>query len=463
MSLRKRLTLLYTSIMVGVLLVFGTLVYVLLTVAVLDQMDGRLLTESRLIIDRLRISSSGQFDPRSIASYQPTENLLIQVWDSDQNLQISRPVGLLEPLDHNGLAVGQSFYSTKVVSSNRVRVLSVPLETSRGPAGVLQVGLSLNLLDVLQRSLIGILVMLAVILTLVVGWSTWFLTGQALTPLATVTEVATRITQADDLSRRIPLSTSSGDEVGKLIRAFNDTLERLENLFNTQRRFTADVSHELRTPLTVIKGEVGLMRLTQSIDEESITNIEREVDRLTRMVGDLLLLSQVESGRLMLDMSEVELDTVLLEVYQQARTLAGDKLTVEIAEIDQVQVVGDRDRLKQLLLNLAANAIQYTPAGKTVTLGLRRVEDDAEVYVQDTGQGIPEQDLPHIFDRFYRAEPSRTRQASGGYGLGLSIADWIVKKHHGTIEVASQEGKGTLFTVRIPLTQDRPLNKQQAG
>ncbi|MHB0923548.1 MAG: sensor histidine kinase [Bellilinea sp.] len=457
MSLRKRLTLLYTSILVGVLLVFGTLVYVLLTVAVLDQVDSRLSTESREIIDRLRITSSGQFDPRSISGYQPTENLLIQVWDMDRNLQVTRPVGLLEPLDNNGLAIGQSFYSTKIVSNNRVRVLSLPLETSRGPAGVLQVGLSLNLLDVLQRSLIGILIMLALILMLVVGWSTWILTGQALAPLETMTEVATRITEADDLSRRIPMSTSSSGEVDKLVRVFNETLERLENLFNTQRRFTADVSHELRTPLTVIKGEVGLMRLTQSIDEESITNIEREVDRLTRLVGDLLLLSQAESGRLMLEMTEVELDTILLEVFQQARTLAGDKLTVDLAEIDQVQIIGDRDRLKQLLLNLAANAIQYTPTGKTVTLGLRLGEDQVELYVRDTGPGISQVDLPHIFDRFYRAEKSRTRSSSSGYGLGLSIADWIVKKHNGRIEVESKEGEGTVFTVRLPLKQPAKL------
>lgn len=453
MSLRKRLTLLYTSILVGVLLVFGTLVYILLTIAVLDQVDGRLSAESKVIIDHLQVTTTGQFDPRSIADYQPTENLLIQVWDMDGNLQITRPAGLLNPLDANGLAIGQSFYSTKIVSGNRVRVLSIPLKTNRGPAGVLQVGLSLALLDILQRSLITILIMLALILMLVVGWGTWLLTGQTLAPLKTVTEVATRITEADDLSRRIPLASTSDDEVGKLIHAFNETLERLENLFNTQRRFTADVSHELRTPLTVIKGEVGLMRLTQNIDEESITNIEQEVDRLTRLVGDLLFLSQVESGRLQLEMSEVELDTVLLEVFQQARTLAGDKLSVELAEIDQVQIIGDRDRLKQLLLNLAANAIQYTPAGKTVTMGLRRDSDHVEVWVKDTGPGIADKDLPHIFDRFYRAERSRKRSSTSGFGLGLSIADWIIKKHNGHIDVKSREGEGTIFTVWLPLTQ----------
>lgn len=453
MTLRKRLTLLYTSILVGVLLVFGTLVYILLTIAVLDQVDSRLSVESQQIIGHLQVTAAGQFDPRSIADYQPTENLLIQVWDADGNLQVTRPAGLLKPLDENGLAIGQSFYSNKIVSGSRVRVLSVPLKTNRGPAGTLQVGLSLALLDILQRSLITILIILALILMLVVGWSTWLVTGQALAPLKTVTDVATRITEADDLSRRMPMTSTADDEVGILIRAFNDTLERLENLFNTQRRFTADVSHELRTPLTVIKGEVGLMRLTGSIDEESIANIELEVDRLTRLVGDLLLLSQVESGRLQLDMTEVELDTVLLEVFQQARTLAGDKLTVELAEIDQVQITGDRDRLKQLMLNLASNAVQYTPAGKTVTMGLRRSQNEVEVYVRDTGPGIAEQDLPHIFDRFYRAEKSRTRSSTSGFGLGLSIADWIVKQHNGRIDVESQQGKGTTFTVRLPLTQ----------
>jgi len=371
----------------------------------------------------------------------------------DGNLQLTRPVGLLDALDGNGLEVGQSFYSSKTVGDDRIRVLSVPLKTNRGPVGVLQVGLSLVLVDVVQRTLIGILILLTIVLMLLVGLSTWFLTRQALAPLATVTEVATRITQADDLSRRIPASTAGGDEVGKLIRAFNETLERLENLFNTQRRFTADVSHELRTPLTVIKGEVGLMRLTGSVDEESIGNIEREVDRLTRLVGDLLLLSQAESGRLALDMAEVDLDTVLLEVYQQARTLAGDKLTVSLSEIDQVHLIGDRDRLKQVLLNLAANAIQYSPAGKSVTLGLQRADDQVKLFVQDTGPGISPKDLPHIFDRFYRAERSRKRSASSGFGLGLSIADWIVKKHNGRIDVSSEEGQGTLFTVWLPLIQ----------
>jgi signal transduction histidine kinase len=201
----------------------------------------------------------------------------------------------------------------------------------------------------------------------------------------------------------------------------------------------------------VIKGNVGLMRKLKTLDEESLSGIESEVDRLTRLVGDLLFLAQAESGRMPLDQSPVELDTILLEVFQQARTLAGERLTVTISEIDQIQVVGDRDRLKQVLLNIAGNAVQYTPPGGRVTLSLRKVSDRVQVVISDNGPGIPSADLPHIFERFYRSEKSRKRSAMGGFGLGLSIAFWIVRNHGGTIEVASNEGKGTTFTIWLPL------------
>ncbi len=182
--------------------------------------------------------------------------------------------------------------------------------------------------------------------------------------------------------------------------------------------------------------------------------MEGEVDRLTRMVGDLLLLAQAESGRLPMDMKLVELDTVLLEVFQQMRTLAGEKVKLHIGEIDQVQVTGDRDRLKQVLVNLASNAIQYTPPGGQVTLAIQKDKDQARVYVSDTGPGIPAQDQAHIFERFYRGERSRKRSGgaqSSGFGLGLSIAYWIMRSHNGSIEVDSRPGQGTTFCVRIPI------------
>jgi two-component system OmpR family sensor kinase len=240
--------------------------------------------------------------------------------------------------------------------------------------------------------------------------------------------------------------------VGQLIHAFNQTLHRLENLFNSQRRFLADVGHELRTPLTVIKGNVDLMQRFGEADEESLTSIENEVDRLTRMVGDLLLLAQAESGKLPLDKHVVELDTLMLDALNQMNILAREKVQLHLGEIDQVLVCGDQDRLKQVLLNLIGNAINYTPQGGKVTLSLGKDQGEAILTIKDTGQGIPEEDIPHVFERFYRAEKSRTRSRDGkGFGLGLSIAYWIIRNHEGHIDVESTEGEGTIFTVRLPL------------
>ena len=265
--------------------------------------------------------------------------------------------------------------------------------------------------------------------------------GRSLAPLGTVTETAQAINRADDLSRRIPYKGPEDDEIGRLIESFNQTLERLENLFTSQRRLLADVSHELRTPLTVIKGNVDLMRRMKQLDEESLSSIDQEAGRLTRLVGGLLLLAQAESGKLSLDMKPVELDTLVLEVFQEMRILAGGKVKMRMGDIDQALVKGDRDRLKQVLLNLLGNAIQYTPPGGEVIMSLAKIGEQVRIIVRDTGPGIPSEDLPFIFERFYRAEKSRTRAKSSGFGLGLSIAQWIVENHGGQLEV-EVEGRG---------------------
>jgi signal transduction histidine kinase len=153
-------------------------------------------------------------------------------------------------------------------------------------------------------------------------------------------------------------------------------------------------------------------------------------------------------------MQPVELDTILLEVFQQMRVISGDRIQLKVIDIDQVLVEGDRDRLKQVVLNLVANAVQYTPAGGQVNLALRKTGDQAQFLVIDNGPGIPAEDLPHIFERFYRGEKSRRRSQGIGFGLGLSIAHWIVRNHGGTIDVTSREGRGTTFCVWLPLKRD---------
>ena len=282
---------------------------------------------------------------------------------------------------------------------------------------------------------------------LLAGLGSWAVLGRALSPLESITDTVDQINRADDLSRRIPYQDETDDEIGEMVVSFNQTLERLESLFTSQQRFLADVSHELRTPLTVIKGNVDLMRHMKEADEESLSSIDQEAGRLTRLVGGLLMLAQAESGKLALNFAPVELDLLLTEVFTEMRVLASSKVRVHLNDIDQVMVNGDRDRLKQVFLNLISNAIQYTPAGGEIFLSIRKLGDQARVIVRDTGPGIPAEDLPHIFDRFYRAEKSRTRSKTSGFGLGLSIAHWIVEHHGGQIKVESKEGKGTTFVI----------------
>jgi signal transduction histidine kinase len=336
----------------------------------------------------------------------------------------------------------------------RLRMFIVPLSVGDRLVGYLQIAASLDAVAETQSTLRTVLLVGIPAAISVSALAFWFSTLQALSSLEKATGVAMQITRADDLSRRIPYAGRQEDEIGQLISAFNRTLERLETLFNTQRRFLTDVGHELRTPLTVIKGNTSLMRRMSCGDDESLTSIESEVDRLTRLVGDLLLLAQAESGKIPMAHRVVELDTLLLEVMGQMNVLARDRLTLRLGEIDQVLVCGDRDRLKQVLVNLLGNAINYTPKGGTVLVGLGKAQNQARLTISDNGPGIPPEDLPHIFERFYRGEKARTRSRDGkGFGLGLSIAYWIVRNHNGRIDVDSKVGVGTTFCIWLPLTE----------
>ncbi len=461
MSLRLRLTLLYSTLIGGILLLFGSAVYILISITLLNEVDNTLATTVQDIIKVTQVDSSGAVSAINLPSLELTANTYVQVWGKDGKLKSSSP-GISDmrvSLDPVGLQSKYPIYRENTVQGIRLRVLSVPLEFGKHPIAVVQVAASLTVLDSARNNLLNILIIAAILAVAMAAGGSWLVLGRALAPLDVVTETAQAINRADDLSRRIPYKGPETDEIGGLIDSFNQTLERLETLFTSQQRLLADVSHELRTPLTVIKGSVDLMRRMKKLDEESLISIDQEAGRLTRLVGGLLLLAQAESGRLSLNMKPVELDTLMLEVFHEMRILAGGKVTIKVADIDEVQVLGDRDRLKQVLLNLVANAIQYTPPGGEVIMGLARIGGQARVIVRDTGPGIPSKDLPFIFERFYRAEKSRTRSRSSGFGLGLSIAQWIVENHDGTIKVDSKEGQGTTFAIWLPIHEDPDKTK----
>jgi two-component system OmpR family sensor kinase len=441
----------------GILLVISAAIIIVVTALLFDAADNRLEIAYRVILGKVKVNELGQVEIH-LKMTDISPDIYVQVWGLDGDLQASYGIRdnfpedfVDKPLDPYGLHSNGPVYRDASGPDWHIRVLSVPLVKDGHTIAVLQVASSLEVVDAARRNLTDVLSVIWVVAVLLSGIVVWFTLGQTLKPLGAITEAVEQINRADDLSRRIPYQGPENDEIGNLVGSFNQTLERLEALFTSQQRLLADVSHELRTPLTVIKGNVDLMRRMKSLDEESLTSIDQEAGRLTRLVGGLLLLAQAESGTVALNMKRVELDLLITEVFQEMTILAGNKVHIRLNEIDQAYVNGDRDRLKQVFINLVANAVQYTPLGGDVFLSLEKIGEQARVICRDTGPGIPTEDLPHIFERFYRAEKSRTRRETTGFGLGLSIANWIVERHGGRIEVNSQEGKGTTFAIWLPL------------
>jgi len=437
----------------GILLVISAAVIIVVTALLFNNIDDQLEAAQDVILQKLKVNDLGKVD-LGLKFTDIRSDVYVQVWGLDGEIQSG--FGSLEnftdkPFDPNALHLDVPLYQDVNQAEQHIRVLSIPLQLGEHKIAVLQLASSLDVVDTARRNLTDILSIIWVVAVLFSGIVVWFTLGQTLKPLEAITETVEQINRADDLSRRIPYQGPEDDEIGNLVGSFNQTLERLEALFTSQQRLLADVSHELRTPLTVIKGNADLMRRMKSLDEESLSSIDQEAGRLTRLVGGLLLLAQAESGKLALSMKRVELDLLVTEVFQEMSILAGSKVHVRLNEIDQAYVNGDRDRLKQVFINLVANAIQYTPQGGEVFLSLQKIGEQARIICRDTGPGIPAEDLPHIFERFYRAEKSRTRRDTTGFGLGLSIANWIVERHGGRIEVNSQEGKGTTFAIWLPI------------
>ena len=444
----------------GILLVISAAVIIVVAALLFNTTDNRLEDAHAVILRKLSVNELGKVSIH-LKTTDISPDIYVQVWGLDGELQSSHgelPEFVDKPFDAGALRLDFPVYRDSGGLGWHIRVLSIPLQKKgdENIIAVLQVASSLEVVDAARENLIDVLSVIWVVAVLLSGIVVWFTLGQTLKPLGAITETVEQINRADDLSRRIPYQGPENDEIGDLVSSFNQTLERLEGLFTSQQRLLADVSHELRTPLTVIKGNVDLMRRMKSLDEESLTSIDQEAGRLTRLVGGLLLLAQAESGKLALNMKRVELDLLVTEVFQEMTILAGNKVHIRLNEIDQAYVNADRDRLKQVFINLVANAVQYTPPGGEVFLSLEKIGGQARIICRDTGPGIPAEDLPHIFERFYRAEKSRTRRETTGSGLGLSIANWIVERHGGRIEVNSHEGKGTTFAIWLPLdTSDK--------
>ena len=281
----------------------------------------------------------------------------------------------------------------------------------------------------------------------------WVLAGRALRPVTHVAQAAQNIT-GSNLSLQIPLR-GAGDELDHLIDNFNRMTARLNQSFEQIRRFSTDVSHELRTPLTAVRGQLEVALFTAETPEqyrEAMINALEDVEKLSSIVRALLLLSQAESGQLVLQKAPLDLAELAADVVDQFQIPAEEKGVTLSAELDPGAVVSaDRTQMERLISNLLSNAVKYTPKGGSIKVRAGRDENSggARLVVEDSGVGIPAESLPHIFDRFYRVRNAQTNQVQG-LGLGLSFVAWIAEAHGGRIDVASVPGDGSRFTVLLP-------------
>lgn len=492
MTIRLRLTLWYTALLGATLILFSVLVYSLLSTNLWTQVrqnvtrqggevstlvTAQLLRTQRLIVIRDSGFGFPELDLFTSGAGAQLIDLQGDVYLQSENLGKMKIPNYRSALPN--IRSGQDhFYTIKNNNNVPFLVYSTPLATEQfGIIGAVQIVQPIdsveNTLNQVSRYLI-LGTALSLVLAAIIGA---LLAHRALAPIGAIASTANSITRTRDLGRRLQIADQIS-EVGQLAGTFNDMLDRIQKLFETQERLIADVSHELRTPLTTIQGNVELLQRmtlpsastlrqgdtlalsdnTAELLQETVVEVEHETNRMSRMINDLLLLAQADSGALQLQWGKVEMDTMLLDLYRQTRRIADlrkgpNALDIRLGNEDQALVWGDAERLRQILLNLADNAIKYTPAGGVITLSLQNEDGWVKIAVSDTGIGIHPDSQAHIFDRFYRTDKARSREF-GGSGLGLSIVQWIVQAHNGRVTVESEPQKGSTFTLWLPEYQE---------
>jgi heavy metal sensor kinase len=465
-SLRLRLTLWYTGLLALLLLLVGGMVFSRVQASVMGGIDQELKKKGEQVAQLVSISAQVEGIPEPLLPFLTATvedpELFVQIRDNTRRVILRSSnlarniIELPEPYYQQAMHGVAGYYDLSHEHPGDMRVYFTPIVVNDRTVGIVQVARNLQpQQEVMEQLGKNLLILFSIALALAAGGGYW-LTGVALTPIKEATDTALAITRTGNLSRRVPIRRARNDEIGALISTFNEMLDRLESLFEKQRRFSADISHELRSPLTTILGNLSLLRRAENLPleerEDMLNEIRAEAERMHRLIADLLMLAQAESGQVAFHRGLVQLDTLLEDAFRMAQRRAGDRLQIELARVDRAWVMGDADRLRQVLDNLINNAIRYTPDGGRILLALHCEEEQAVIRVEDTGQGIAAEDLPHIFDRFYRADKARTR-ISGGAGLGLSIVKWIVEAHNGQIEVVSALGEGATFLIRLPLAE----------
>ena len=457
--IRVRLTLWYAAILAIILAAFGAGVYLTLRHALYSNLDESIEFRAGALLDAVQYDGERPTLLTEVTSDDPTElERYARVFNTSGGITFDSSVGI-ETVPVNKDFVDRALSGqrgtrrdTAEGDDDQIRVITLPIRRDGQIVGVLEVGESEEDVSGILGTLLLIMgVTYAVTLVVaVLGGS--FLAGRALSPVDRITNLARRIT-AEDLGQRLDFRLPD-DEVGRLARTFDEMIGRLHEAFRRQRQFTTDASHELRTPLTIMKGQVDVALQKQRDPEDYrqvLQEVNEEVDRLIHLTASLLTLTRADAGAIPLALEGVDVAGVVSGAVEHMSATALQKgIDLRFVSDGSATIRADEDLLLQLLLNLVDNAIKHTPSGGRVTVGWGRTDSRVELWVQDTGIGIPEQHVPLIFDRFYRVDKARSR-TDGGVGLGLAISRWIAEAHGGSIRVTSVPGEGSTFTVLVPL------------
>lgn len=467
MSIRFRLTLLFSVILAVTLIGFSTLLYITQTQVTYDAIKTTLARQAMELAGRERRMPrhlDNAPTPPENTSPPPGPATLPGRWTqmrSPEGPIVGRTGDLSDtplPLSASGLQAvqsGQSWIETASVQDEPLLIYSQPVVVQDRVTGIVQVATSIAEREQSLSTLRLILIIgsgIVIIGAFVVGW---ILSGTVLKPIHRITQTAQTIGSKRDFGRRVQ-HTGPNDEVGQLAKTFNAMLTELESAYHqveqalqAQRRFVADASHELRTPLTTIRGNIELLRHEPPMETkeraEVLADTKDEAERLIRLVNQLLALARADAGQT-LRRESLPVKPLLDDAYRQVKLLA-PRRTITCESSNDATVIGDRDALKQVLLILLDNALVHTPSGAAVHMAAHMVDGQVAISVQDSGPGIGAHLLPHIFERFVRGDASRS---GTGTGLGLSIAKELVEAQGGTLEVSSEIGQGSVFTVFLP-------------
>jgi two-component system, OmpR family, sensor kinase len=471
-SLRARLAFWHAGLLAVTLILLSGLTLLILRSVLSSRADEALYdyadkTAARIATALYQGTLTGPPDFQRLLSELPQDlGRSVQVVDARTGSIVAQLQGLTDsklPLDMDTRIKamrGQVMYQTVTGPfEHPVRIVTVPVQMGESVPYMVQ---SAGSLEGVEYALQRTSAILLILTPLVFGFSLlggWKLVGGSLRPVDEMTRTAMAM-EPGRLDHRVE-PTGSDDEIARLASAFNEMMGRLDRSFRQIRQFSADASHELKTPLTSIRGEAEVALMGDLEPEQyrkTLRSIVDEVERMSAIVENLLLLARADAEQVQLRREPLALEDLVLRVYEQMEGIARRKgVGLEIGEIDSVEAQGDSLWLGQILTNLVNNAVKYTPSGGKVTLALRLGEDDrsARISVTDTGHGIAPEHLPRLFDRFYRVDSGRSREA-GGVGLGLNIAQWAAHSHGGEITVESKVGQGTTFTLVLPLEPPHP-------